>query len=73
MHLEPSRRNAMVAEALANNSWIICHKTLPYGGTPAARQAVCRGFYDIHGRDSAGIRIVHAFGGFTEVTPPTTA
>ncbi|MBG0818276.1 hypothetical protein [Planomonospora sp. ID82291] len=72
MHLAPGRRDEMVTEALANNSWIICHATLPYGAHPEAAQAVCRGFYDVHGRASVGVRLVHALGGFTDTEPPTT-
>lgn len=45
MHLEPGRLAAMVAEAKANESAIICHSTLYRAG---ADNAICRGFYDRH-------------------------
>ena len=44
MQLEEGRVEDMVAEALANDSVITCHKTL-YG--QAEHNAACRGFYDL--------------------------
>jgi hypothetical protein len=45
MHLEPGRLAALVAQARANESAIICHTTLADDGTG---NAACRGFYDRH-------------------------
>lgn len=58
MHLRPGRREEMQEHAVANGSWIVCHSTLPAAGTD--RQAICRGFYDVAGRDTVGIRLAHA-------------
>jgi hypothetical protein len=41
-HLEPGRRDEMVAGALAEETAIICHSTLD------GDNAVCRGFFDRH-------------------------
>lgn len=43
MHLQPGRLAAIVADANANESAIICHSTLYRDGFD---NAVCRGFYD---------------------------
>ena len=43
MQLETGRVDGMVADAVANESAIICHSTL--GGD---ENAVCRGFFDQH-------------------------
>lgn len=45
MHLQPGRLAAMVADANATQSAIICHSTLYRDGVD---NAVCRGFYDRH-------------------------
>lgn len=54
MHLEPGRKDAMEAEAVANESVIPCHKTL--GDTPA----ICRGFWDTQRRNVMGLRLAVA-------------
>ena len=45
MRLEPGRLAAMVAEAKADETAIICHSTLYHEDVDSA---VCRGFYDRH-------------------------
>ena len=45
MQLSRGRLAAMVAEAKANESAMICHSTLHRDGV---ENAVCRGFYDRH-------------------------
>lgn len=72
MHLAEGAREHMVRTSLANGSWITCHETLPYGPHPDVGEAICRGFYDIHGHRSAGTRLARALGGPVEVDPPTT-
>lgn len=54
MHLREGRRESMVAGATANGAWIPCHDTFAEDA-----QGICRGFYDVHGRDSVGIRLAH--------------
>jgi hypothetical protein len=70
MHLNPGRREEMERQAVQNGSWIICHCTLPINPANPGWQAICRGFYDVHGQESIGIRFAHAFGGLVEVEPP---
>jgi hypothetical protein len=48
MHLEPGRKDAMQAEAIAGNGVIPCHKTIQGA---REQQAVCRGFYDVAKHD----------------------
>jgi len=70
MHLDTGRREEMVEAALGNGSWIVCHTTLPDAGIPIGEQAICRGFWDVHARDSLGCRLAVAFGGPVFVPPP---
>lgn len=70
MHLDPGRREEMVRAALRRGSWIVCHATLPAAGIPIGEQAICRGFWDVHARDSFGCRLAVAFGGPVFVPPP---
>ena len=51
MRLRPGRLKGMVDESIQNDSFISCHKTLD------GERAVCRGFYDRHGRDTLGCRL----------------
>lgn len=53
MHLADGRRDDMVHAARADDTAIICHATLP----DDVDNAICRGFYDIHGRDVATLRL----------------
>jgi hypothetical protein len=48
MSLPPGRLASMVSEAVANESCIPCHSTLPYPPYYSEGQAVCRGFFDRH-------------------------
>jgi len=70
MHLRDGRREEMERDSLANGSWITCHQTLPYGSHPEHGEAICRGFADVHGEESAGIRFAAALGGMVEVDRP---
>jgi hypothetical protein len=60
MHLQPGRRDQMEATALARDSWIVCHSTLPAAGQPEA--GICRGFYDIARTESLGFALARFFG-----------
>jgi len=71
MFLPPGYRDQLVQEALARDSWIVCHATLPDTGNPPGTQALCRGFWDVHARESAGCRLTLALGGPVLVPPPT--
>lgn len=70
MHLNDGARDDIVCAALDNDSWIVCHSTLPGTGNPVGSQAICRGFWDVHARDSFGCRLAVAFGGPVVVPPP---
>ncbi len=72
MHLNDGAREDMVHAALRRNSWIVCHSTLPASGRSIGSQAICRGFWDVHARDSFGCRLAIAFGGPTLLQPPAT-
>lgn len=56
MQLRPGRVSGMVAEAVANDGCIPCHKTLDH----AEPVAVCRGFFDKHGTRSLLTRLAYA-------------
>ncbi|WP_245563583.1 HAD domain-containing protein [Longispora albida] len=68
MLLDDGRLKNLVAEALADESYIICHATLPYGEHPEVKPALCRGFYDQYSTNS--LRIMGRLWGFVEVDPP---
>lgn len=68
MHLEPGQLEAMVAEAIDDSSYIICHGTLPYGNHPDARPAICRDFADCY--STWRPRVIARLFGFVEVEPP---
>lgn len=71
MCLEPGRRERMVAEADAANSWITCHQTLPYSQYDAP-QAVCHGYW-IHAKlISFRLRIALMLNAVSYVEPPCT-
>lgn len=62
MQLKPRRVRGMVDEALRNDAFIACHKTLD------GERAVCRGFYNLHKTDTLGCRL-GSLVGIIEVNP----
>lgn len=64
MHLAPGRRDGMVADTLAADSAIICHKTLDL---PC--QAVCRWQYDRH--PTMPLQVARRMGVVTYMDPDT--
>lgn len=68
MDLQEGRLENMVDDALRNDSWIKCHKSLDTLDHETDNM-VCRGFYDVYGGQSFGIRLAHAIAGFYEVDP----
>ena len=48
MHLGPERLRAIITEALAAGTFVVCHDTLTYGDFPDYGPAICRGFYDAY-------------------------
>lgn len=65
MQLHPGRLRGMVADSLAADSFIACHKTLE---SKRAERAVCRGFYDRHRTDTLGCRL-GSLVGVIEINP----
>ena len=61
MHLEPGRVKGMVDASLRNDTAIVCHDTLN------GAQAVCRGFFDLHWRDTLPLRAAVALKVLEEV------
>jgi hypothetical protein len=57
MRLEPGRLRGMIEEARAGESGIVCHKTI-HG--QREQQAICRGYFDRHGRDVVTLRLALA-------------
>lgn len=72
MALQPGRLAGLVKGAIAADSAIICHQTLPYGGYDVPGQAVCRGFADHHGDAVVPLRLARAFDMLRHVAPPDT-
>jgi hypothetical protein len=70
MHLQPGRREDTENTANERGTWIVCHATLPATGHPHGTQAICRGYWDVHQRNSAGCRLATFFGGPVEVPAP---
>ncbi|MET7970904.1 hypothetical protein [Micromonospora sp. NPDC005305] len=71
MHLAPGRLRALVTEALQRETFIVCHQTLPHGGKPEAKPAICRGFADRYRTQS--LQLMERLFGFVEVDPPQSA
>lgn len=68
MHLEPGRLQDMVTEARQAEGYIICHRTLPYGGHGQPGEALCRGFYDRFSTQFT--QVMSRLGAMREVPPP---
>ena len=58
MNLEPGRVRQIVDDSLKKDSAIICHETL------GSARAVCRGFFDMHWRDTLPLRAGRCTEGF---------
>lgn len=56
MHLRSGRLRDLVDTNLANDSAIVCHKTLH------GPNAICRGFFDRHQNDTLPLRLAQFFG-----------
>ena len=48
MHLGPERLRAIIGDALAAGTFVVCHDTLTYGDFPDYGPAICRGFFDAY-------------------------
>ncbi|MEV0392142.1 hypothetical protein [Polymorphospora rubra] len=70
MHLSDGRLRELVSKARDDESFIICHDTLPYHRHPDVKPAICRGFADQY--STQGLRLLERLFGFVEVAPPPT-
>ena len=70
MHLGPERLRAVIAEALAAGTFVVCHDTLTYGNYPDYGPAICRGFYDAYAASSPALTLLRACHRLVEVPPP---
>lgn len=71
MHLKEGARDDMEARADADNSWIVCHQTLP-GNQYGAPPAVCHGYYQ-HGKATSWpLRWAAGSDMIEKVPPPCT-
>ncbi|WP_405098280.1 HAD domain-containing protein [Micromonospora sp. NBC_01412] len=68
MHLSEGRLRNLVAEALRDESFVICHDTLPHYRNRDVKPAICRGFADRY--STQALQVIERLFGFTEVDPP---
>ncbi|MEV6374843.1 hypothetical protein [Micromonospora musae] len=68
MHLGPGRLRALVTQAREQDSYIVCHDTLPHYLYPQAKPAICRGFADRY--PTRALQLIERLWGFVEVDPP---
>jgi hypothetical protein len=73
MHLGPERLRAVIGEALAAGTFVVCHDTLTYGDYPGYGPAICRGFFDAYADCSPALIVLRAGRRLVEVPPPETA
>ena len=73
MHLGPERLRAVIADALAAGTFVVCHDTLTYGDYPDYGPAICRGFYDAYADRSPALTLLRACQRLVEVPPPQAA
>ncbi len=70
MYLGPERLRAVIGDALAAGTFVVCHDTLTYGDFPDYGPAICRGFYDAYASRSFALSLLGACGLLVEVPPP---
>ncbi|MGW5079514.1 hypothetical protein [Micromonospora echinospora] len=68
MHLPAGRLRDLVTEARREESFIVCHDTLPHYLYPEASPAICRGFADRY--RTQALQLIERLFGFVEVDPP---
>jgi hypothetical protein len=67
--LSNARVTEFIRDAVARDTYIVCHSTLPATAPPGVKPAVCRGFADRY--TTRDLRLIRALWDFTEVDPPT--
>lgn len=65
MQLDAGLVKRMIKRALKHDSAITCHDTI------GESEAICRGFFDLHKYDVAGLRLAIAMDTIAEVRPQT--
>jgi hypothetical protein len=73
MHLGPERLRAVIGDALAAGTFVVCHDTLTYGDYPDYGPAICRGFYDAYVARSPALILLRACRRLVDVPPPEAA
>ncbi|MFJ6199130.1 hypothetical protein [Micromonospora sp. NPDC092111] len=68
MHLAVGRLRHLVTETCRQESYIVCHSTLPHYLYPDAKPAICRGFADRY--RTQALQLMERLFGFVEVDPP---
>jgi hypothetical protein len=69
MHLGPRRTAALIRDALARGSFVVCHRMLTYGNHPGYGPAICRGFFDGYSDQSFALILLRACRLLIEATP----
>ena len=70
MHLGPEGLRAIIGQALAAGTFVVCHDTLTYGDFPDYGPAICRGFFDAYKDKSPALILLRAYQRLAEVPPP---
>ncbi|WP_232344279.1 hypothetical protein [Actinoplanes awajinensis] len=68
MHLGEGRLRDLVSQTLAEQSYIVCHSTLPGMAPDGVKPAVCRGFFDRY--STQALQLIGRLFGFDDVDPP---
>ncbi|WP_238324053.1 hypothetical protein [Salinispora pacifica] len=68
MHLAEGRLHDLVTQAREDESFIVCHDTLPDYRFPEVKPAICRGFADRY--STQALQVIERLFGFIEVNPP---
>lgn len=66
--LSNERITAFLRTAIADQTYVVCHSTLPSVAPVGVLPAVCRGFADAY--DTRQLRLIRSLWGFVEVPPP---
>lgn len=69
MALQPGRLRNLVGAALAHESYIVCHSTLPGVAPQGFIPAICRGFADRY--STSALQVIRRLWGFVEIQPPS--
>jgi hypothetical protein len=68
MRLREGRLRDLVEEARADESYIVCHSTLPGMAADGVEPAICRGFADRY--STQALQVIERLFGFIDVDPP---